>query len=306
MSGSLRLSAPEQQAATELRATVAPVLAEGVVCALRDQPADPAGYMAEFLAGRQGGAQAVLARRRLGQECARLDAELAELNDQLGVARLEASRRLPQLSGADVKQEEAMAAASWSEVRRLKRLTRSMKIKISEPLSASDWSIPEGLIFVAGGPGVGARALCAQFGSDFSVGHVAAAGKGCVADPLGAAQRWIASRPAFAVLVEGFLEGERAREQLEQCATRVGRPTALVLLQCDEAVLVSRQLEASASEGGSLARDVAEAKASDWLRVKLPAIEAAAREAKLPVLKVECGEGFDAQMTNFLVALSNI
>ena len=65
---------PEEQAmAAEMRHTVAPVLAQGVVCALRDQPADPAEYMAEYLvASGADGAKRVMDHRKFGQECARL------------------------------------------------------------------------------------------------------------------------------------------------------------------------------------------------------------------------------------------
>ena len=72
-----KTTAREQAAAADLRATIAPVLANGVVCAMRDQPADPAGYMAEYLAAAGAGdAARVLDERRHAQECARLDAEL--------------------------------------------------------------------------------------------------------------------------------------------------------------------------------------------------------------------------------------
>ena len=77
LTASAKLSSSEQSAAQALREEVAPVLANGVACAMRDQPSDPAGYMAEYLAvAGAGGAASVLDQRKFGQECARLDAEL--------------------------------------------------------------------------------------------------------------------------------------------------------------------------------------------------------------------------------------
>ena len=48
----------EQRMASYLREHVAPVLTEGIVAALRDQPLDPAGYLAEFLGARAAAAAA--------------------------------------------------------------------------------------------------------------------------------------------------------------------------------------------------------------------------------------------------------
>ena len=122
------MQSAEQAQASLLRSSVAPVLANGVVCAMRDQPADPAGYMAEYLAAAgAGGASAVLDKRKFGQECARLDAELESLNEQLVMARAERARRLPESSDAEALRNAAVSAAAWSETRRLKRLMRSMK-----------------------------------------------------------------------------------------------------------------------------------------------------------------------------------
>ena len=49
------LTMPDQTVARDLREQIAPVFANGVTCALRDQPADPAGYMAEYLAAAGAG-----------------------------------------------------------------------------------------------------------------------------------------------------------------------------------------------------------------------------------------------------------
>ena len=45
-------AAAEVEVARWIHAHVVPVLSEGVVCAMRDQPADPAAYMADFVAAR--------------------------------------------------------------------------------------------------------------------------------------------------------------------------------------------------------------------------------------------------------------
>ena len=42
---------------------VVPVLGEGVVCAMRDQPNDPAAYLAEFLAAKGAGDEEAAARK---------------------------------------------------------------------------------------------------------------------------------------------------------------------------------------------------------------------------------------------------
>ena len=64
--------------------SVVPMLGEGVVCAMRDQPNDPAAYLAEFLAAKGGSAEVAhtLSTRKLAGECARLDAELKWIRSQ--------------------------------------------------------------------------------------------------------------------------------------------------------------------------------------------------------------------------------
>ena len=131
--------------------SVVPLLGEGVVCAMRDQPNDPAAYLAEFLAAKSGSAEMArtLSSRKLAGECARLDAELKALHEQLQTARAEAQRRLPNATLLEaVEQKESDAAASWSEMRRLKKLVRSMKLKAGVPLDASEWLLPEGVVLV--------------------------------------------------------------------------------------------------------------------------------------------------------------
>ena len=64
-------------------------------------------------------------------------------------ARAEAQRRLPNATLLEaVEQKESDAAASWSEMRRLKKLVRSMKLKAGVPLDASEWLLPEGVVLV--------------------------------------------------------------------------------------------------------------------------------------------------------------
>ena len=297
-----------------VRETVAPVLAEGVTYALRDQPSDPAFYMAEFLAARapDGGAQQVLDQRQLGQECARLDEELAALKEQLDAARAERARRVPSAADTDSSRNASVAAASWNELRRLKRLTRSMKVKMGEPLSASDWPIPEGCILVQGGRGGLAASLCRQLATDFSIGLIEAAaaeatGVGGGSDPLGSVLAQLRRQPAAAVLLENYLQDTpRCVELLEERGRRVGRPTAVLLLQSDVSTHAARLVEQAAAEGSYLSMAEARASAEDWEVRGLAQIEAAARDACIPALRVAADGDFNAQMTSLLVTISSV
>lgn len=272
---------------------------------MRDQPSDPAAYMAEYLAvANVGGASKVLDQRKFGQECARLDAELGSLKDQLDVARAERARRLPTSSDAEALRSAAVAAASWNEVRRLKRLVRSMKIKISEPLSASDWPISEGVLLVQAGPSMGCEQLCERLATDFGVGFVDRFGS--AADPLAVVLDGLKARPEAAVLLHGYLTHERAREQIDLLTRRLGMPTALLLLECAPHVHARKIVDAAAEKGQRVAREVADTTAYDWANRQLPALEAAAREARLPVLRVSADGDFNEQMTSFLVAASSV
>ena len=286
---------PEEQAkASELRNTIAPVLANGVVCAMRDQPADPAGYMAEYLAATgAGGAMRVLDQRKFGQECARLDSELESLKEQIDTARAEKARRLPETSDAEALRNAAVASASWSEVRRLKRLVRSMKIKISEPLSASDWPLSEGVLLVQGPPHLESKRMCEQLSLDFDVTSVDVGHD----DPLGAVLDALRDSPDQCVLLNGYLTVQRAREQITLIERRVGQPTALLIVDADPHVHSQRIRQA---DGGS--REAADEEAFQWANSSVPALETAAREARLPVLRVAADGDFDERMTNLLVA----
>lgn len=316
---SLPISTENQQAHI-LRESVAPVLAEGLVCALRDQPADAAAYMAEFLAASGAGtAQAVLDQRKFGQECARLDAELASLTEQLEVARTERARRLPDTSDAHAQREAAVAAASWSELRRLKRLTRSVKVKMSEPLSASDWPIPEGIILVQGANGLDTGPLCDQLQKDFRVRHVDAilarqngtqpghGQPGGSVDVLQEVSEALLARPTEAVLLQGYLHPPHVlRDLLEACSARVGPPTAILLPTCDEKEHARRLMEEGAVRRVPMSWEAAGELARDWAIHESAEIEAAARDAMIPVLRVDVSGDFNSQMTALLVAITSI
>lgn len=300
------LSLKEQSAARVLRETVAPVLAEGVTCALRDQPSDPAAYMADFVATRAtDSAQHLLDQRRLGQECARLDAELATVNDQLKGARAERARRIPTKSDdVDADHNVAAAVAAWSEVRRIKRLVRSMKIKIKEPLGPSDWPIPEGLVLVQGGQGMGTGALCRQLAHDFGICCVDNT-PGRI-DPLGAVLAHLRDAPTGTVLLEGFLDPARGAPSslLTEVLRRVGPPTALLLLHCDEESHARLVVEEACASGEALSTQAVEAITTDWRSRDLLAVEAAARDGRVPTLRVTVDGDFTERMTALLVAVS--
>ena len=297
--GLLESTAAETAQASSLRSMVAPVLANGVVCAMRDQPSDPAGYMAEYLAAAgAGGAQKVLDQRKFGQECARLDAELESLQEQLAVARSERARRLPDSSDAEAMRNAAVAAAAWSETRRLKRLMRSMKIKIAEPLSASDWPLSEGVLLVQGPTHLQSVRLCNQLATDFGASSIDAAEDA----PLDAVLDALRDAPETCVLLNNFLRWETAREDLTLVGRRVGTPTAMLLVDCAPHIHTQAILKHTAEAGLAVSREAAEEEAFDWSNQALPALEAAGRDAGLPVLRVSADGDFNAQMTNFLVA----
>lgn len=290
------LSAGEQAQATKLRQQVAPVLANGVVCAMRDQPADPAAYMAEYLAVSCGGdAARVLDEHKFGQECARLDAELESLQEQIDNARAERARRLPDSADAEALRNAAVASASWSETRRLKRLVRSMKLKLSEPLSPSDWPLAEGVLLVQGPPSLDAGALCRQLSDDFGVATVDVRDD----DPLGGVLEALRDQPERCVLLHGYLAPDRARAQIDLVTRRVGQPTALLLVDCAPHVHADRFVE---NGGAGASRETAEEAAYEWSNHQMPLIESAAREARLPVMRVAADGDRNAAMTNLLVA----
>lgn len=300
--------------AAEVREKIAPTLAHALHCAMRDQPSDVAAYMAEFLAkAGNGGAQRVLDQKMFSQECAKLDAELDSLREQLRVARSERARRVVNPGKEEAQKNAALAAAARSETKRLKRLTRGIKVKMGEPLNASDWPISEGVLLVQGGPGMGGASLCEQLKEDFGLSFVDNAPPPGEAEPqgykdcLGDVLDKMNERPSEPVLVHQYLSAARAREQLILCTKRVGPPTAVLLLHCSE-VEHARKLaieHAESGEGAALSVEAAQTAAMEWTS-DLITLEAAAREAHVPVLRVDVSGSFDQGMTSLLVAATSI
>ena len=129
---------------------------------------------------------------------------------------------------------------------------------------------------------------------------------GSAADPLAVVLDGLKARPEAAVLLHGYLTHERAREQIDLLTRRLGMPTALLLLECAPHVHARKIVDAAAEKGQRVAREVADWAAYDWANRQLPALEAAAREARLPVLRVSADGDFNEQMTSFLVAASSV
>lgn len=111
-----------------LREHVAPVLSEGVLLVLRDQPKDIAGFLAKNIADRHGTAAMILRQRTLEQEFEELSHELISCNEQIKAAGNRLLRRVPAMERFQDEAEHHAAAAKWNEVRRLKRLIRKMKV----------------------------------------------------------------------------------------------------------------------------------------------------------------------------------
>ena len=250
------------------------------------------------------------------------------LNEQIAVARIEADNRFPTVARNEAKWDEAVSAGSWNEERRLKRLLRSMKIKIAEPLVPSDYCLPEGLLLACGGPAMGVTKLCSTLADDFGVTHLVGGpadgpeadgrvplGAGTGDDPAGACYRELHEKLGCVVMLQNWLKPATALEQLDSLSSRLElmhtRPSAVLLFLCDEITLAARILAAAKERGepgtdSAEARHRAEARASDWVKSELPAIGAAAREAKLPVIRVYVDGSFEQQMSSLLVAISSI
>lgn len=287
------LAAAEVEVARWIHAHVVPVLSEGVVCAMRDQPPDPAAYLAEFLAAKGAGTEvaAALAARKLAGECAKLDAELAAVHEQLDAAQQEAQRRVPGAMVAEaVARDEAAAAAQWQEMRRLKRLMRTMKLKTQETLDASEWLLPEGVLLVQAAPGVPAEVLCTQLSNDFAAffHRWEPAGVEQLGPVLGA----LARAPGSLGLVLGCLDGlataDEVTARLSMLSMSNVNPAALVLL----------------TGGGPAADD--DAAQNDWTATTLPALQAACRAAQLQVIPVACQGDYEEDMSSLLVAVSDL
>lgn len=292
---------------------VVPVLGEGVVCAMRDQPNDPAAYLAEFLAAKGAGPEvaATLKGRKLAGECARLDSELAALHEQLEAARAEAQRRLPNATLLEsLERDEAKAAASWAEMRRLKKLMRSMKIKTGVPLDASDWLLPEGLILVQASPGVDTSMLCGTLARDFgALAYAWQPGEEKAAAQLGGVRAALEGQPGCTLLLQGRLDGlseQDATAAVQSLAEWTGqKPTALLLLVEGEPKLADPDGASDTdTHPDAKLKETAEARHA-WLSFARPRIEAACQAAMLTVLHVTCDGDFDDQMSSLLVAVSS-
>jgi hypothetical protein len=295
--------------------SVVPMLSEGVVCAMRDQPNDPAAYLAEFLAAKGGSAEVAhtLSSRKLAGECARLDVELRALHEQLQTARAEAQRRLPNATLLEaVEQKESDAAASWSEMRRLKKLVRSMKLKAGVPLDASQWMLPEGVVLVQASPGVDAELLCSTLARDFGAAYhrwqLAEEPHSEKTDQLRATQlagvRGELAAPDATLLLYGLLDGldgaqGAAAVQRLSSETR-HKPAALLLLVEGEPEMVRSDGD-DPSGGGNAAAEAVRL----WRAGTAAAIEEACEEAAVTVLRVSCDGDFDDQMSSLLVAVSS-
>ena len=163
------LNAAEQAAATDLRTQIAPLLANGVVCAMRDNR--PTGRLHGRISRRlrswrrAGGARP--AQIRAGVRAARLGAGV--FKGQLAVAREERARRLPSSSDAEALRKASLPRRLGDlgmKLRRLKRLVRSMKIKISGLLARAAGR-SRGRPPRTGRFGLGGENLCRQLSADF-------------------------------------------------------------------------------------------------------------------------------------------
>ena len=289
----------EQRMASYLREHVAPVVTEGIVAALRDQPLDPAGYLAEFLGARGGGGGGgasagvdAMTQRRLNDECARLDAEAKALEAQLHEARAQLGKRLPERAAAEaVRAAETASAARFHETRRLKKLIRAMKSKTGLALDPSDWLLPEGVLLVQAAPGVDGVALCERFARDFGAAFEAAPAA-ADAEYLGGVRQSLEALAADAqrqplLLLHGALVHDKSAshnpppaaisERLATLYRNVGVPVALLLLD---------------PHAGQPFAEAA-------------ALAHAAGAAQLACHRVACGGDADEQMSNLLTTISS-
>ena len=158
-----------------------------------------------------------------------------------------------------------------------------------------------------GGPGIGGEALCEQLKADFGISFVDNASPPTSHyDCLGGVLEVMAERPSDPVLVHQYLSAARVRDQLTLCAKRVGLPTAVLLLHCSEVEHARRAaLHAVEHGAGALSSEAAMAAATQWTS-DLVTLEAAAREASIPVIRVDVSGGFDKRMMNMLLACTSI
>ena len=240
------------------------------------------------------------------QEHAELGRALVATAEHLEEARADVLRRVPALAPPTAPLEMHTAAAKWSEIQRLKRLTRNLKNSLELPLSVSDWALPHGALLVQGGPGVPAAGLCRQLASDFGAAYIEAGSGKSRIGARGVAAAWghVAGREDTCFVLES-MEVSECRQVLQEYLALVGRPLTLLLLLCDEGTMTSRELAIMQADG--VAPDIADLRrrATDWLQVQLPALEAAARAANIAVVRVACDGGMEAQMTSLLLAATS-
>mmetsp|Transcript_76216 Transcript_76216/g.105425 ORF Transcript_76216/g.105425 Transcript_76216/m.105425 type:complete len:296 (-) Transcript_76216:160-1047(-) len=288
----------EAEYAQYLREHVAPVLSEGMLLALRDQPHDAPAYMAEFLASK-GVANAVseaLAERQLADQYEGLEAEMADLQAQLQAARAEARARLPvEQPRAKSKAAEAIeagevhCAASWHECLRLKKLMRATKLRLGRPLVASDWLLPTGVVLACSAPYLDAAPLCLKIASDFGARYSSPSENlahftdtaSPDDDSLHLVERspsWLLSSPA------------------RWSAGSFGSPHMLLTFTAQPDTLRHHARQVGAGE-------VASAKIHEWSSETLPSIERVAAQAGIPIAHVECDGDVAEQMRNLLCAL---
>jgi len=280
-----------------LKEHVAPVLSEGMLLALRDQPHDPAAYMAEFLSSK-GAATFVseaLKERQLVDEYESLEAEMAELQGQLQAARAEARRRLPVSKPQDLSEDaeaveagEVHCAASWRESLRLKKLMRATKVRLGHALVASDWLLPEGVVLTCTAPFVDASPLCRKLAADFAATFVPASAR---IGPLA----HIAT-PAD----HGLKLVERSPDALlSELAGLAGVPASPEMLLVFTATAERLRWHARQVDGG----DAAAIRTEAWLSETLPALEQQARAAGLSFACVHCDGDVAEQMSSLLSTL---
>jgi len=103
------------------------------------------------------------------------------------------------------------------------------------------------------------------------------------------------------------LTAPTAAPALAQYLQLCGRPIAVLLLVADAHSLATAQTRNSPEDkaGYSPTYPDALAAAHDWLQTQLPALEAAARAAHVPVCRVHCEGPTEAQMTSLLIAATS-
>ncbi|KAL1500593.1 hypothetical protein AB1Y20_013246 [Prymnesium parvum] len=290
-------SAEEVEYSGWMREGVAPLLSEAVLCALRDQPADCALYLADFIARRQGKGEELLAKRKMLQDYARLEQEIADTEQDLEAAQKDVLQRLLKLNYSSETMESHIASAKWNEISRLKRLSRNIKFSLEIPLQNSDWALPHGVLLVQGRPGGRAAELCRQMAETFGAEFVVAGGTEG-RRPVTEGWAYRPDRPDTCFVVEA-MNATDCLEVLKHYLEKVGRPLALMLLHGNEATNVGSSVLERRRQGASWRHT------DDWLEIELPALEASARALHIPATRVSCEGSLDEQMKAMLIAATS-